>query len=83
MIDIPEFIKQSAIFNEEELRQLASIASVPTAQEIDEFQYEPDVQELLNAFIGDEQSRLTHQFLKAKEYLKNGEFMEAWKIILI
>ncbi len=80
---IPDFIRQSLLFDEAELDLLASLGAVPSAQEIDEFQYEPEIQELLNAFIGDEQSRLTHQLLKAKEFLQTGDLVKAWKIALI
>ncbi|WP_313259377.1 hypothetical protein [Sphingobacterium sp.] len=81
--DIPKFISSSGVFNVQELEQLASIEAIPTDGEIDSFKYEPEIQELLNAFIGDESTRITHQLLKAKEFLNQGRVEEAWKLILL
>ncbi|WP_313512995.1 hypothetical protein [Sphingobacterium sp.] len=81
--DIPNFISSSGIFNVQELEQLASIKEIPTDGEIDSFKYEPEIQELLNAFIGDESTRITHQLLQAKEFLNQGRVEEAWKLMLL
>ncbi|MBV2225789.1 hypothetical protein [Sphingobacterium sp. NPDC055346] len=81
--DIPNFISSSGVFNVQELEQLASIEEIPTDGEIDSFKYEPEIQELLNAFIGDESTRITHQLLKAKEFLNQGRVEEAWKLMLL
>ncbi|MGX1641263.1 MULTISPECIES: hypothetical protein [unclassified Sphingobacterium] len=81
--DIPNFISSSGVFNVQELEQLASIEAIPTDGEIDSFKYEPEIQELLNAFIGDESTRITHQLLKAKEFLNQGRVEEAWKLMLL
>ncbi|MGM1429872.1 hypothetical protein ACS126_11490 [Sphingobacterium lactis] len=81
--EIPRFIVHAGIFSQEDLEHLARIDRVPTDQEIDAFQFEPEVQELLNAFIGDETTRRTHQLLKAKEYLAHGELEKAWKMALL
>lgn len=81
--DIPHFISTSGVFNAQDLEQLASIDQIPSDQEIDSFKYEPEIQELLNAFIGDENTRITHQLLKAKEFLNQGRIAEAWKLMLL
>ncbi|WP_185212233.1 hypothetical protein [Sphingobacterium mizutaii] len=81
--DIPNFISSSGVFNVQELEQLASIEEIPSDGEIDSFKYEPEIQELLNAFIGDESTRITHQLLKAKEFLNQGRVEEAWKLMLL
>lgn len=81
--DIPNFISTSGVFNAQDLEQLASIDQIPSDQEIDSFKYEPEIQELLNAFIGDENTRITHQLLKAKEFLNKGRIEEAWKLMLL
>lgn len=81
--DIPNFISSSGVFNVQELEQLASIEAIPTDGEIDSFKYEPEIQELLNAFIGDESTRITHQLIKAKEFLNQGRVEEAWKLMLL
>lgn len=81
--DIPEFIRESGVFNSDQLLQLATIERVPTPIEIDNFAYEPEVQELLNAFIGDPQTRRTHQLQQARVFLMNGRVIDAWKIALL
>lgn len=81
--DIPHFISSSGVFNAQDLEQLVSIDQIPSDQEIDSFKYEPEIQELLNAFIGDENTRITHQLLKAKEFLNQGRIEEAWKLMLL
>ncbi len=81
--EIPKFIIDSGIFDASDLRDLATLEKIPSDEEIDAFQYEPEIQELLNAFIGDESTRLIHQLLKAKEFLGKGDIHKAWKLALI
>ena len=81
--ELPSFLINSGIFDENELEKLASIEHYPTDDEIDVFKFDPEVQELLNAFIGDENSRITHQLLKAKDYLEQNEIIKAWKLVLL
>lgn len=83
MIEIPNFVTASNIFTEEEINALKSIKQLPEETEIDAYQYQPEIQELLNAFIGDESTRRTHQLLKAKELIQRNEVLNAWKIILL
>jgi len=81
--DIPSIIVNSGLFNETDLEKLISIDHIPSDLEIDLFKYEPEIQELLNAFIGDESTRMTHQLLKSKEFLDNNEILKAWKMALL
>lgn len=81
--ELPSFIVNSGIFNENDLDKLVSIDRFPTDEEIDVFKFEPEIQELLNAFIGDENTRMTHQLLKAKEFLDQNEIQKAWKLALL
>ena len=83
MIEIPSFVTASNIFSEEEINTLKSVKQLPEETEIDAYQYQPEIQELLNAFIGDESTRRTHQLLKAKELIQRNELLNAWKIILL
>lgn len=83
MIEIPNFVTASNIFSEEEINKLKSIDQLPAETEIDAYQYQPEIQELLNAFIGDESTRITYQLLKAKELIQRNELLNAWKIILL
>lgn len=83
MIEIPSFVTASNILSEEEINTLKNVKQLPEETEIDAYQYEPEIQELLNAFIGDESTRRTHQLLKAKELIQRNELLNAWKIILL
>lgn len=83
MIEIPNFVTASNIFTDEEINALKSVKQLPEETEIDAYQYQPEIQELLNAFIGDESTRRTHQLLKAKELIQRNEVLNAWKIILL
>lgn len=71
------------MLSEQDKEKLATIVSLPTEVEVDEIRTLPAVQELLNAFIGDESARDTHIQLKAKAYLANNELVTAWKILLL
>lgn len=81
--DLPGFMRNSEVFTDEELESLVNLKEKPTEQEIDAFKYDPEIQELLNAFIGDETTRLTHQLLKAKSFLREGKVAEAWKVCFV
>lgn len=83
MINLPTFIKESVVLSELEKYELSTISALPTAIEIDAIRSLPAVQELMNAFIGDETTRDTHLQLKAKDYLANNDVAMAWKILLI
>ena len=83
MIEIPSFVTASNLFSEEEINTLKNVKQLPEETEIDAYQYQPEIQELLNAFIGDESTRRTHQLLKAKELIQRNEVLNAWKIILL
>lgn len=82
-IRIPRFIRESVHLDKAELDQLAQAAQLPTEEEIDEIRGRDDIRELLNAFIGDENTRNTHLQLKAKTYLAEGDIAMAWKVMLL
>lgn len=83
MINLPTYLKESVILTAVEKDKLASISIVPSEIEVDTIRSLPAIQELLNAFIGDETTRLTHVQLKAKEYLADGDITMAWKVLLL
>lgn len=80
---LPAFVRESTVLNEEEKLLLTRINTIPTDIEIDLIRHLPEIQELTNAFIGDENTRDTHLQLKAKEYLVQGNIVMAWKVILL
>lgn len=81
--DLPSFIKVSPVFTAEELKQLLTVERLPDDAEIDQIRDEPEIFDLLNAFIGDDSSRLIHLQLYAQDLLKNNKVAQAWKVILL
>lgn len=83
MIDLPFYIRNSSILTDIDKDKLASVVELPSEMEVDEVRTLPNIQDLLNAFIGDDTSRSTHLQLLAKEYLSNKDIAAAWKILLL
>ncbi len=83
MINLPTFVKESVILTNFQKEQLASVAVLPTDQEVDAIRSLPAIQELMNAFIGDESTRTTHLQLKAQEYILSDNLSMAWCVLLL
>lgn len=83
MVNLPNYIKNSVILTEDDKNKLSKATELPTEIQIDEIRVLPDIQELLNAFIGDESTRDTHLQLKAQEYLQNDDIDTALKILFL
>lgn len=81
--NLPAFVRNSSVFTLEEKEKLASLDVLPTEIEVDNFRMEPIIQELTNAFIGDESTRDIHLQEKAKEYIAENDILSAWKVILL
>ncbi len=74
---IPDFIKESPVFDGNDLGMLGNVESLPTSEEIDIFVKENfAVKGVLSS--ADEQN--VHQ--KAKEYLETQDAISAWKVLL-
>ena len=74
---IPGFIRESAVFNGNDLGKLGNVQALPTTEEIDIFVKENiAVKGVLSA---DDEHKI-HQ--KAKEYLNADEVLSAWKVLL-
>jgi len=75
--NVPDFVKQSSIFNGNDLGKLGNIEAIPTEEEIAIFVKENfEIKGILSA--DDAQKQLK----KAKEYLDNNEVLTAWKVLL-
>ena len=74
---IPNFVKESAIFDGNDLGKLGNIEALPTTEEINIFVKQNfTVKGVLSA---DDESK---QFKKAKEYLDQNDVDSAWKVLL-
>jgi flavin reductase (DIM6/NTAB) family NADH-FMN oxidoreductase RutF len=75
--NVPQFVKESSIFNGNDLGKLGNIEAIPTEEEIAIFVKENfEIKGILSA--DDAQKQLK----KAKEYLDNNEVLTAWKVLL-
>lgn len=74
---IPEFVKDSPVFDGNDLGKLGNVEALPTQEEITIF-----VQQnfAIKAVLSSDDEHKVHQ--KAKEYLNNNEVLSAWKVLL-
>jgi len=74
---IPQFIKDSAVFDGNDLGKLGNVETLPTEEEIDIFVKENfSIKAVLSADDEDKKQ------LKAKEFLDNNDVLSAWKVLL-
>ena len=75
--EIPDFVKESPVFDGNDLGMLGNVEALPTQEEIDIFVKENfAVKGVLSA------DDVLKQHQKAKEYLNNNEVLSAWKVLL-
>jgi hypothetical protein len=74
---IPDFIKQSPVFNGNDLGKLGNINSLPTNEEIDIFVKQNFA---VKGVLSSDDVQKIH--LKAKEYIENNDTLTAWKLLL-
>jgi len=79
---IPFAIRNSKILTGNNLGQLGNVTALPTDEEVEAYSLEPANKEILDATIGDSQTRELQLHLKAKQLLDEGRVEEAWKILL-
>jgi flavin reductase (DIM6/NTAB) family NADH-FMN oxidoreductase RutF len=74
---IPNFVKESAIFDGNDLGKLGNIEALPTTEEINIFVKQNFA--VKGVLSSDDQLK---QFKKAKEYLDQNDIDSAWKVLL-
>lgn len=74
---IPDFVKESSVFNGNDLGKLGNVEALPTTEEITIF-----VQQnfAVKGVLSSDDAMKIHQ--KAKEYLNNNDALSAWKVLL-
>lgn len=75
--EIPDFIKESPIFDGNDLGMLGNVENLPTSEEIDIFVRE-NIQ--VKGVLSSADEMKVH--LKAKEYLNHQDALSAWKVLL-
>jgi len=80
---LPYAIRNSKILTGNNLGHLGNVEVLPTDEEAEAYAQSPEIKDLLDATIGDSQTRETQLHLKAKQLLDEGKVVEAWKVLLI
>ena len=80
---LPNEIKYSKVLTGNHLGQLGNVMHLPIDDEVDTFSSRPEIKEILDATIGDSQTRATQLHLKAAELIDEGKVTEAWKVLLV
>jgi flavin reductase (DIM6/NTAB) family NADH-FMN oxidoreductase RutF len=79
---IPFAIRDSKILTGNNLGQLGNVEGLPSDEEIAAFSQLPEIKEILDATIGDNQTREIQLHIKAKALLHAGNVLDAWKTLL-
>ncbi len=80
---IPHAIRNSNVLTGNNLGQLGNVEALPGDNEIEEYCQCDEIKDLLDATIGDCQTRELQLHIKAKQLLDEGRVVEAWKVLLI
>jgi len=80
---LPHSIRNSRVLTGNNLGQLGNLEVLPTDEAIEAFAQLPDVKDLLDATIGDSQTRELQLHLKAKQLLDDDRAEEAIMILLM
>jgi flavin reductase (DIM6/NTAB) family NADH-FMN oxidoreductase RutF len=80
---IPYAIRNSKVLTGNNLGQLGNVEALPTDEAIDDYSQLPEIKELMDATIGDSQTRELQLHLKAKQLLDEDRVDEAWKVLLL
>ena len=79
---IPFAIRNSKILTGNNLGQLGNVETLPADDEIEAYAQSDGIKAILDATIGDVQTRETQLHLKAKELLEKERVKEAWMTLL-
>lgn len=80
---MPKGIRNSTILTGNNLGQLGNVEALPTDEDIETYCQSDEIKELLDATIGDSQTRELQLHLKARQLLDEGRVEDAWKVLLI
>ncbi|HTE01235.1 MAG TPA: flavin reductase family protein [Mucilaginibacter sp.] len=80
---LPYAIRNSKALTGNNLGQLGNVEVLPTDEETETYAQSPEIKDLLDATIGDSQTRETQLHLKAKQLLDEGRVVEAWMVLMV
>jgi flavin reductase (DIM6/NTAB) family NADH-FMN oxidoreductase RutF len=79
---LPASIRNSEILTGNNLGQLGNVENLPSDEEIAEFRADPELRKILDATIGDAQTRERELHQYARRLLEAGNVVDAWKVLL-
>ncbi len=79
---IPDRIRTSTVLTGNHLGQLGNVEALPTAEEVKDFENEPEVRAILDSFDDEENIQLELHKLAA-DLLNEGEVDTAWKVLMM
>lgn len=80
---LPYAIRNSRILTGNNLGQLGNLEAIPTDEAVEAFALTPEIKEVLDATIGDSQTRELQLHLKAKQLLEEERVEEALMVLLM
>jgi hypothetical protein len=80
---LPHAIRNSRILTGNNLGQLGNLELIPADEAIETYARLPEIKDLLDATIGDSNTRELQLHLKAKQLLDEGRVEEAFMVLLI
>lgn len=80
---LPYAIRNSRVLTGNNLGQLGNLEAIPTDEVIEAFALTPEIKEVLDATIGDSQTRELQLHLKAKQLLDEERVVEALMVLLM
>lgn len=79
---LPASIRNSDILTGNNLGQLGNVEAMPSDEEIEKFQFDSELRQILNATIGDNRTRERELHQYARILLDKGNVTDAWKVLL-
>ncbi|HWK56266.1 MAG TPA: flavin reductase family protein [Parapedobacter sp.] len=80
---LPQHIRLSPVLTGNHLGQLGNVDRLPSEDEVDVLRGDPEIREMLDAFIGDKATLQIHLHRKAAALLDDGEVVKAWRTLLL
>ena len=80
---LPHNIRNSKVLTGNNLGQLGNVEALPADDEVEAYAQTAEIKELLDATIGDNQTRELQLHLKVKALLDEDRVVEAWRVLLM
>ena len=80
---LPQAVRHSMVLSGNDLGMLGNVASLPSAEEVDDLISMAEVKEIMDATIGDPMNRTRELHELARKLLQEGQFELALKVVLL